>query len=137
LDRILYVDEIISGGMLMGHTNEMVGNSGNPLKKGILRDRVLDKEIELFVFGLAHAHGKTFGPHKQKKMRYLVKTGLVDFNKFPIQDLVTEDQRFLLGLHYLLNRLGPHTIPFIDSKREYTLEHKQFWKDVSTYSQIA
>ena len=33
--------------------------------------------------------------------------------------LITEDQRFLLGMHYVDYALGPHIVPMLDAGRWY------------------
>ncbi len=130
LARIVYVDEIISGGMLKGHTREMVQRSEDPRKNGSLVDEVDNGTTKVFVFGLQHAHGAKYGRRNRKSLNKMNAQDRIELSTFPIDDLVTEDQRFLLGAHYLMNHLGPHTIPFVDASRDYTRERKEFLADV-------
>lgn len=130
LAAILYVDEIVSGGMLLGHAKEIFYPFGSDNKKGEFYGLIESGECFLNVFGLAHAHGKKFGTNKQKIFRKIENWGGLKLHEFPIENLITEDQRFLLGAHYLLNHFGPHLIPFIDEKREYLPAHRQFWQGV-------
>jgi hypothetical protein len=129
--RMLYVDEIISGGMMMGHINEMVAESLNPAKRGVLIDKVSRRDIDITVMGLMHAHGKKFGNTKKKGIDSFVKHGMIDFHSFGVEDMVTEDQRFLLGQHYLDYNLGPHGVPFVDNQTKFHPEHTDFWDDVA------
>lgn len=124
---LVYLDEIVSGGMMTGHVKEMVEHTHH--LTGLLRNKVLSGEIDLHVFGIAHANGKKFGRSKRKFLRRMQKQGLIQFQMFPVLDLVTEDQRFLLGLHYLLNNLGPNTIPFVDAARSYYFDRTEFYDD--------
>ena len=130
LSRMLYVEEIVSGAILQGHLRDMIFPFGDGEREGIIKKQVEEGKIKLYVFGLAHRYGDMVHPQKEKFRRNLESKGLLKFYNFPIEDLVTEDRKQVLGQHYLLNELGPHTIPFIDDSREYPKEYHQFWGDV-------
>lgn len=122
---LVYIDEIISGGMMVGHVREMVDQS-----EGILYDIVRAGELAVKVCGLSHARGASFRMSNRQRLSSLQDQGLISFSYAPVQSVVTEDRRALLGLHYIKNELGPHSIPFIDEGREYRPEQKRFWGDV-------
>jgi hypothetical protein len=132
LQRVLYIDEIVSGGMMIGHLNEMIKESKEPQKEGILRQEVLAGDISLTVMGLMHDHGKKFGSSKSKALLKYSTSGLVEFHPVGIDNLVTEDQRFLLGQHYLHYNYGPHQIPFISDYGDYYPENEDFWNCLKT-----
>jgi hypothetical protein len=111
-DLFLYVDEIVSGGMMRGHLKEML-------------DLKVHEEIPIIVLGLADAYGKRFN----LKGRIVSRIGneIKDFIWEGCESLITEDQRFLLGWHYTDYQLGPHVVPMINTKLSHFEEHRQFY----------
>lgn len=136
LSKILYVDEIVSGGMLQGHVKEMTDTFDKIEHNGLLLQGILSGDIDLNVFGLTHGYGSKFSKRKEAYLRGLEESGLIDFHSFPIRDLVTEDQKFLLGEHYLMNHYGPNVVPFITPEREYRSENQKFWQDAMNSLQL-
>ncbi|QQG38759.1 MAG: hypothetical protein HYS32_04135 [Candidatus Woesearchaeota archaeon] len=128
LGNVLYADEIISGGMVLGHVREMV--EAGKSRKGILQERIISGATRLSVFGLVDENGRRFRSEKKAKLLGLQGQRRLRFSEFGVDRLVTEDNRFLLGNHYLLNQLGPHVVPFVDKNRAYSPEHALFWAEV-------
>jgi len=136
VDRLIYIDEIVSGGMMVGHCIEMVGSKRmhkspdryqGTLDEGILLGNVRNG-LEVCVYGLADAMGSKFRLENARKLEELHKRGLVRFKFFPTRRLVTEDQRYLLGLHYLDYGQGPSSVPMINGAN-YFQDKQNFQKD--------
>jgi len=111
-DLFLYVDEIVSGGMMRGHLNEMLA-----LK--------IHEEISIIVIGLADDYGKRF--NLKTNIETKVGKEIKDFIWEGCESLITEDQRFLLGWHYVDYQLGPHVLPMMNSKLSHFEEYNQFY----------
>ncbi len=98
-DHLLYVDEIISGGMMRGHVNEMI-------QLGVTR------RLPVTVAALADAFGT-----RSKATGYLQglaqKGEIHAFLWEGCHTLISEDQKFLLGMHYVDHALGPHVVPVL------------------------
>jgi len=96
----IYVDEIVSGSMMVGHLKEMLSleiNKALPIEK-----LVSDGRIRSFIWE-------------------------------GCKELITEDQKFLLGIHYYSNLLGPNIIPVLNENLEYYEEKIRFDKDVTDF----
>jgi len=105
-DVLVYVDEIISGGMMRGHTKEMV-------------EQGIHEEIPLVVVGLADSNGSR-SEKRRSNFESQVKRGV--FRAFlweGCRSLITEDQKFLLGIHYVDYQSGPHIVPLLDGLEPY------------------
>jgi hypothetical protein len=115
-DHLLYVDEIISGGMMRGHVNEMMAEG-------------VTAKLPVTVAALADAFGT-----RSKANGYLA--GLADAGKIHAfvwegcHTLITEDQKFLLGMHYVDHALGPHVVPVLDEALGWFAEKVAFDLDV-------
>ncbi len=138
----IYIDEIVSGGMMMGHCNEMVGQKkyhasddthNGILDEGILRDIVERGKLKVHVYGLADSQGRKFTEPNLKKLRKFESEGLMRFFYSPVDRLVTEDNRYVLGTHFLNFKRGPHCVPMIDKGKNYN-EREQFIKDFKLYT---
>jgi hypothetical protein len=132
LSNMLYIDEIVSGGMMQGHVREMIHPFGDGNREGVLNSFINGGFAKLNVLGMADADGKRFGSHKQQYLQAMQKHGRMQFAYFPVKRLVTEDNRYLLGQHFLDYALGPHQIPFVGDGLEYNPGHSQFWKTISS-----
>ena len=137
IETLVYIDEIVSGGMLMGHCLEMIGERKEhifrdihhkELDNWILRGLVETDRLNIFVFGLADANGERFGPNKRRKIEGLMEEDLISFDYFPVDNLITEDQRYVLGIHYLANKKGPHSVPLVKNGK-YPSDRQSFIKD--------
>jgi hypothetical protein len=107
-DFLFYVDEIVSGGMMQGHLKDM------------FRARI-DQQIPIVAIGLADAYGKKSVSNRAVFENYVKEGKLKTFLWDGCMSLVTQDQKFLLGVHYTDYQLGPHVVPFFnDSLRFYT-----------------
>lgn len=97
---LVYVDEIVSGNMMSGHVKDMLTES-------------VDEVLPIVACGLADDHGRRSALHREKIER-LVGEGRVEaFLWEGCDTLITEDQRFLLGMHYVDNAFGPHAVPML------------------------
>lgn len=115
-DHLLYVDEIISGGMMRGHVNEMM-------------DLGVTRALPVTVAALADAFGT-----RSKANGYL--TGLAADGKIHAflwegcHTLVSEDQKFTLGMHYVDHGFGPHVVPVLTDDGNWFDEKVRFDTDV-------
>lgn len=113
----LYIDEIVSGGMMAGY-----------LKAMILMG--LPQKIPVVAAGLADDFGRRSLP-KRKHIDYMVQQGAVQaFIWEGCRSLITEDQKFLLGIHYVDYNQGLNIIPMLDADNQAYPEKKQFDQDV-------
>lgn len=134
---LIYIDEIVSGGMLTGHCTEMVGerkihtaediNKGI-LDEGILRDLIENEGLRVHVYGLSDQDGKRVNRYNLDKLNGYVDKGLISFKSQPVANLITEDNRYLLGQHFTNFKRGPHAVPMINSG-EYYPEYDTFIQD--------
>ena len=111
--KIIYIDEIVSGGMINAHTRHMVGDIDKKKKKrgqGIILPKIQNKEAELHVIGVADAKGKRMTPGNRRAMEKREKAGLIKFYIVPTEHLCTEDNVPLLGIHYMGRENGPRVI---------------------------
>lgn len=113
----LYVDEIVSGGMMAGYIKEMIHMK-------------LPQKIPLIAAGLADDFGSR-SLQKRKHIENMVQQGsLMAFIWEGCQSLITEDQKFLLGIHYIDYNKGLNIIPMLNDDQEEYPEKKQFNQDV-------
>jgi hypothetical protein len=116
IDHMLYVDEIISGGMMRGHVNEM-------MQLGVT------DMLPVTVAALADAFGT-----RSKANGYL--SGLADAGRINAflwegcHTLISEDQKFLLGTHYVDHAFGPHVVPVLAQTLDWFPEKVAFDRDV-------
>jgi len=100
-DYLIYVDEIISGSMMWGHLKDMFR-----LK--------INQQIPIITIGLADEHGKKSEFNRKKIESLVEKKKLHSFIWKGCDSLITEDQKFLLGVHFVDYKLGPHIVPFLN-----------------------
>lgn len=141
--NIIYIDEIVSGGMMTGHVKELIGEKeqhlfddkhNGLLDHGILRDLVESNEINLYVYGLSDAEGTRFRKENKQRILGFEEKNLLTFKEFPIKNLITEDQRYLLGIHYLDYKYGPALVPMIN-EGDYYLDKLNFEGDFIKYKE--
>ena len=46
------------------------------------------------------------------------------------QELITQDQKYLLGIHYVDYSLGPNIVPVLNRERRFFAEKRQFDTEV-------
>jgi hypothetical protein len=116
-DYLVYLDEIVSGGMMRGHLQEMLGLG-------------IDRQIQIVAVGLADKLGER-SELNRAYIKGLVSNGRI--HRFICEgcaELITEDQKFLLGVHYLSNMLGPNVIPVLNEEMAFHGEKTLFERDV-------
>jgi len=114
---LLYVDEIVSGGMMCGYLKDMINLE-------------IHKEIPVIAVGIADAFGERFTPKKQQIAAMKINNLIEDFIWEGCYSLITEDQKFLLGIHYLDYHDGLNIIPMLTEHLHYYPEKIQFEQDV-------
>ncbi len=114
---LLYIDEIISGGMMWGHTKELMRLA-------------IDRQLKVVVCGLADRFGARSSSNRQRLYEQASGGRLFAFLWEGCEESITEDQKFLLGAHYVDYRLGPHIVPMLTPQLEFFEERKQFLQEV-------
>jgi hypothetical protein len=115
-DHLLYVDEVISGGMMRGHVNEMI-ELGVPARLPVMVAALAD------AFGTrSKANGYLAGLAEEGTINAFVWEGC--------QTLITEDQKFLLGMHYVDHAYGPHVVPVLTDELRWFDEKVAFEREV-------
>ena len=114
----LYIDEIVSGGMMAGYLKEM-------LQMG------LHQKIPIVAAGLADDFGSR-SLQKRKSIDNMVQQGFLKYFIWEgCQSLITEDQKFLLGIHYVDYNQGLNIIPMLNARQEFYPEKNKF--DLEVY----
>jgi hypothetical protein len=121
-DFLLYVDEIVSGGMMQGHLKDMFRLKVN-------------QQIPIVAVGLADANGERSVSNRMKFGEFIELGKLKDFIWAGCVSLITEDQKFLLGAHYVDYQLGPHVVPVLNESLRFYPEKIKF--DETVYSVVA
>ena len=116
-DFFIYVDEIVSGNMMVGHLKDMF-----LLKIG--------KEIPVIAVGLADNYGTKSVKNRIKIKNYLKSRKLKNFIWAGCKTLITEDQKFLLGIHYVDYNLGPNVVPLLNENLDFYNEKYEFDRSV-------
>jgi len=119
-DYFIYVDEIISGAMMLGHLKDMFKLN-------------INEQIPIISVGLADSYGNRSVDARRKLSEYVTKGKLESLVWSGCETLITEDQKFLLGTHYVDNLLGPHIVPVLDEKLQFYNEKKEFDKNVFSF----
>ena len=101
--RLLYAEEIVSGGMTQGHYNEI-------LKAEEMR--VTSTPIEIKTTGLVHRNGDKLNECLESRFIELQEQDIF-FLQF-VPNLFTLDDNRQLGTHYLDYEFGPHNVPYGD-----------------------
>lgn len=112
-DVLLYVDEIVSGGMLWGHLKDMFRID-------------LPKDIPIIAVGLADDFGARSASVRDRIAVSMENGLLADFIWEGCPCLITEDQKFLLGTHYVDYNLGPHVVPLLNDDLNFFEEKRLF-----------
>ena len=115
-DHLLYVDEIVSGSMMRGHVNEMI-DLGVPALLPVTVAALADS------FGTrSKANGYLGRLAEQGKLNAFLWEGC--------HTLITEDQKFLSGRHYVDHSFGPHVVPVLNDDLEWFEEKVRFDREV-------
>jgi hypothetical protein len=116
-DAVVYLDEIVSGGAMLAHLDDME-------KLGIPR------HVAVYAAGLADSDGR----RSELKRTHIVERSsdgrLAGFLWEGCAELITEDQKFLLGIHYTEYDRGLHVVPVLDAGQHDHLEKIEFERDV-------
>ena len=120
-DSFWYVDEIVSGSMMRGHLKDMFR-----LK--------MEKMIPIVAIGLADDHGSRSVSKRLAFETYVQNSRLDAFLWAGCSSLITEDQKFLLGAHYVDYQLGPHVVPLLKDDLSFYPEKILF--DTQVYSEV-
>ena len=116
-DFFLYIDEIISGGMMAAYLKEMAGLN-------------VCQQINIIAAGLADDFGQR-SQLKRNRIQTMKEQGLIfDFLWEGCESLITEDQKFLLGIHYTDYHSGLNVVPVLNRQLEEFDEKIAFEKDV-------
>jgi hypothetical protein len=115
-DAMIYLDEIISGGMMAGHLKDM-------FRLGI------HKQIRIIAAGIADAYGNRSVLNRRKIEKFVDDRIISGFYWEGCSSLITEDQKFLLGIHYVDYTLGPHVVPVLDQHLMHYPEKEEFERE--------
>ncbi|WP_157772476.1 hypothetical protein [Lacunisphaera limnophila] len=116
-DAMLYIDEIVSGSMMQGHIKEMLLLEINRL-------------VPIVAAGIADRNGRK-SIDRRSQITAKVTDGLLRaFFWEGCPSLITEDQKYLLGIHYADYTTGPNIVPFLNEKLGPYPEREAFEKEV-------
>jgi hypothetical protein len=116
-DVLMFIDEIVSGGMMRGYINDII-------------ELGINEEIPVIAVGLADSFGER-STKNRNRIASVVKTGRIkDFYWEGCASLITEDQKFLLGIHYIDYHFGPHAVPVLNDSLRYYPEKIEFEEEV-------
>tara|TARA_B100000315_G_C14501801_1_gene552697 strand:+ start:913 stop:1215 length:303 start_codon:yes stop_codon:yes gene_type:complete len=88
------------------------------------------KAISSFLRGLADRFGERSVSKRSAIESYVTRKRVHLFMWEGCSELITEDQKFLLGIHYENYSLGPHIIPLLNDNLGYYEEKQIFDKEV-------
>lgn len=94
----------------------------------------INQQIPIVSIALADAHGKRSVSNRQLFEEYVKLGKLNSFLWDGCASLITEDQKFLLGAHYVDYQLGPHVVPLLDDNLHFYAEKVEFDKYVYSFS---
>lgn len=118
-DLMVYVDEVVSGSMMYAHLKEM-------------KEVNIRRHIPVMAVGLADAFG-TRSDKRRAQIEAMKTEGLiVDFLWEGCDCLITEDNKFMLGWHYVDYDFGPNVVPVLDKELELPDELNRFKKEILT-----
>ncbi|KOR30719.1 hypothetical protein TI04_04420 [Achromatium sp. WMS2] len=112
-DVLVYVDEIISGSMMRKYVNEFV------------KLKIYDS-IKIIAVGVADSYGER-SVVKRAAIEAKVNEGFLDaFVWEGCKQLITADQKFLLGVHYVTYDKGLHAVPLLNNNLQFYEEKIKF-----------
>lgn len=112
-DSLLYVDEIVSGSMMYAHLKEMIMLN-------------VHKHLHICAAGLADAFGSRSVPKRELIQKFESDGKLRRFLWEGCHTLITEDQKFLHGRHYVDYDFGPNVVPVLTDELTYFQEKIAF-----------
>ena len=101
--RLMYVEEIVSGGMTWGHYREMLAAE---------TERSTTHPIQIKAAGLVHEDGARMNKTLRGRFGNFQRRG--DFLLQFVPNVFTLDDNRQLCTHYLQYQLGPHNVPYGD-----------------------
>ena len=114
---LIYIDEIISGGMMAGYLQDMV-------------QMEINNDIKVIPVGMADAFGER-SVLKRKQILALREQGKIhDFIWEGCSSLITQDQKFLLGVHYVDYNSGLNAVPVLNEQNQFYEEKILFDREV-------
>lgn len=116
-DALLYLDEIVSGGTVWGYLKDM-------LALGI------HEQLPLYIAGIADRFGERSQFNRGRLAKEISTGRLQGFIWAGCEELITEDQKFLLGIHYADYESGLNVIPVLNREGHYFEEKQQFEREV-------
>jgi len=116
-DHLVYLDEIVSGGAMLTHLDDMI------------RLHITDR-IPVVVAGIADRFGERSALKRMQIERRCAAGRRLRFFWEGSADLVTEDQKFLLGVHYVHYDRGLHCVPVLDAELRDHPEKTLFEREV-------
>jgi hypothetical protein len=115
-DVLVYVDEIVSGGMMAGYLRDMFAQE-------------LDSSIAILAVGLADGFGERSEEKRAQIEQFRSRGRIQAFLWEGCECLITEDQRYLLGMHYIDYQIGPNVVPMLYNLQP-SREKREFDRDV-------
>jgi len=112
---LVYIDEIVSGGMMAAYLKEMIQLD-------------INKEISIIAAGIADVNGAKSALKREVIKSYVNSGRIFKFLWEGCDSLITQDQKFLLGVHYMDYNQGLNIIPFLDKNLQFYQEKKEFDK---------
>ena len=117
--RMGYIDEIVSGGMYRRHLKDIAA---------VRHERDIADATPVHGFALADRGGSRFRAPKRFERDALDAGRLTSFDCVPVIELLTEDRRQLLGMHYTDYTLGLHTVPYLDEDGTEPAVFVEMWQ---------
>ncbi len=90
----------------------------------------IDSHVSIVTAGIADRFGERSSSNRNRLQAQVSKGKLRAFLWEGCESLITEDHKFLLGIHYLSYKLGPHVIPVLDENLEWFEEKRLFDTEV-------
>jgi len=116
---LLYVDEIVGGSMMRKYVNDMIRLN-------------IHEKIPIIAAAVADSCG-TRSEEKRNTLEVKVREKrLESFIWEGCKELITEDQKFLLGVHYVNYDSGPQAVPLLNENLEFYPEKSMFDAEVYT-----
>lgn len=116
-DLLVYIDEIVSGSMMYAHLKE-------------IKELNIRRHVPIIAVGIADSHG-TRSEKRRAEIESMKASGLIeDFIWEGCDCLITEDNKFMLGWHYVDYAFGPNVVPVLDEHLQTPAEQLTFQKSV-------
>ncbi len=116
-DYLIYIDEIVSGGMMVRYLLDM-------MRIGI------NSDIKVVALGMADAFGERSVYKRAHLLEFKDQGKIHDFIWEGCSSLITQDQKFLLGVHYVDYHSGPNAVPVLNVRQQFHEEKTLFDREV-------